>query len=141
MMWNVVIGGMGVSPERGLAREQELKSTDQFWGGSKVCRHQGAEASAFVIVDHIIAQPQPVVLSIQRQMVDEHGDVDETDAGKYLRRNVIQEQEKVRDRLARSSQELDEKLEAQEADEVEEVSNSSEGTNRSWKKRPRVCWL
>ena len=32
MMWNVVIGGMGVSPERGLAREQELKSTDQFWG-------------------------------------------------------------------------------------------------------------
>jgi len=121
-----------VSPERELAREQELKSTDLFWGGlirrrSKVCRHQDSEASAFAIVDHIIAQQQPVVLSIQRQMLDEHRDVDQTDASRYLRRNVIQEQEKVQDRLARSAQELDEKLEAQETVEVEEVLERQRG--------------
>jgi 50S ribosome-binding GTPase len=125
-MWGLV------SPERGLGREQELMSTDQFWGGlirrgSKVCRHQDTETSAFAIVDHIIAQHQPMALSIQRQMVDEHRDVDQTDAGRYLRQNVIREQEKVQNRLARSTQELEEKLDAQEAAEVEEVIERQRG--------------
>jgi hypothetical protein len=78
-------------------------------------------ASAFRIIDHIIAQRQYVALSIQREMVDERRDVDDTAAGRYLRRKVIQEQDKVQQRLARSAQELDEKLEAQETAEVEEV--------------------
>ena len=94
-----------------------------FYAAKKISvfRHQDSEASAFAIFDHIVAQHQPVVLSIQRQLVDEHRDVDGTNADRYLRRNVIQEQEKVRDRLARSAQELDEKFEAQEVAEVEEV--------------------
>lgn len=123
-MWGLV------SPERGLAREQELTSTDQFWGGligSKVCRHQNSETSAFAIVDHIIAQHQPMALSIQRQMVDEQRDVDQTDAGRYLRRNVIREQEKVQNRLARGTQELKEKLDAHEAAEAEEVRERLRG--------------
>jgi hypothetical protein len=54
-------------------------------------------------------------------MVDERREVDDTRAGRFLRRKVIQEQDKVQERLARSAQELDEKLEAQETAAVEEV--------------------
>ncbi|KAN0084765.1 P-loop containing nucleoside triphosphate hydrolase protein [Elaphomyces granulatus] len=94
-MWGLV------SPERGL-------STDQFWGG--LIRHQDSETSAFAI-------HQPMALSIQRQMVDEHRNVDQTDAGRYLRQHVIREQEK----------ELDEKLDAQEVAEAEEVIERQRG--------------
>jgi GTPase SAR1 family protein len=69
------------SQERELARELELTSTVEFWGGlihlgSKVSRHHDSEASAFIIVDKIVEQNRPAVLRIQRQMVDEHREVD-----------------------------------------------------------------
>lgn len=119
-MWN------HVSEEIGVRREQELISTEQFWGslirhGSSVCRHQDSDASAFAIIDSIVARKQTMTLSIQRQMVDERLDVDQTDAGRYLCRTVLKEQQKVRDRLARGAEELEKKLASQEAAEVEEL--------------------
>ena len=118
-MWEVA------SPERGLKHEQELMSTNRFWAGlirrgSKVCRHQDSEASAFAIVDQIIAHHQSVVLSIQRQMVDDYLEVDQTDAGRYLRRRIIQRQERVQDELSYISPMLNEAIKAQETAEVEE---------------------
>ena len=125
-MWGLV------RPDVGDAREQELVSREQFWGslvqrGSKVCRHQDSDVSAFAIIDRIIATHRPVVLSIQRQMVDEQRDVDQTDAGRFLRRKVIQEQDRVHDRLARSAEELDEKLAAHETADVEELLERQRG--------------
>jgi GTPase SAR1 family protein len=119
-MWNHVSG------EVGARREYELTSTEQFWGslircGSSVHRHQDSDTSAFAIIDSILQRNRKVTLTIQRQMVDNHLDVDETDAGRYLCRTVHEEQRKVRDRLARSAEELEEKLESEQAAEVEEV--------------------
>lgn len=117
---------------KGAAREQELMSRDQFWGGlihhgSSVLRHYDSEESAFAIIDRIIAKHQLVALRIQREMVEEQKTVEETDAGRYLRRNVLREQEKFRDRLDRSARELDEMLAAQEAGDIENLLERQRG--------------
>jgi hypothetical protein len=119
-MWGLV------DPMIGQQRERQLIAEPDFWGdlirgGSKVRRHQDTDVSAFSIVDDIIARSRPVALRIQCEMVDERRSVDETDAGRYLRRNVINEQQRVQERLARSADELEQQLAAQDAAEVDEV--------------------
>lgn len=128
-MWELV------NPALANAREQELIRDDRFWGslvrkGSKVCRHYDSDTSAFAIIDRIIATQWPTVLKIQTQMVEEHLHVDQTDAGRQLRRNVIREQEKVRDRLARNAEELEEMIAAQETACVDELLERQEENQR-----------
>ena len=77
-------------------REEELRSTDGFWGlmssrGSRMMRFQGDEASALRIVDHLMQMREKhgsFVLTIQKELVDEKKDLDATSAGKELRKEI-----------------------------------------------------
>lgn len=78
-----------VTPEVGEKREQELSSNELFFKpalekGAQLVRHNNTAASAHAIVRRITGFP-PAALQIQRETVDEHKELVETDAGQDLK--------------------------------------------------------
>ena len=80
----------GVTPQVGESREQELK--DNYFGvaiekGARLCRHYNTPESARAILREIL-KSQPVVLKIQRELVDEAKGIRQTGAGAELDREI-----------------------------------------------------
>jgi len=81
-----------VDPQIGNDREAELMREDIFFkpvleGGAKMARHQNTAPSAEDIVRLILGN-QPLPLRIQEELVDEHMDISETEAGEELNREI-----------------------------------------------------
>ncbi|KAK7695012.1 hypothetical protein QCA50_002200 [Cerrena zonata] len=77
-----------VSAELGERRESELSTKDQYFKpafdeGAKLVRHDNTLESAHGIVRQVL-EYQPVGLSVQREMVDQHTTLGGTTAGQYL---------------------------------------------------------
>lgn len=92
-------------------RVKQLETTPHFWGtmidhGSTIFRHDNTPESALKIIDHITEKRERIVLSIQRQMVDENKDIDQTSAGKLQREEIIKEKEKAARRLREKKEQL-----------------------------------
>ncbi|KAH6874970.1 P-loop containing nucleoside triphosphate hydrolase protein [Thelonectria olida] len=74
------------------AREHELRTIDEYWGsmvnhGSPMQRWTGTRASALSILTTLLWLSDnrgPVVLRLQKELVDEHKDLDDTSAGLEL---------------------------------------------------------
>jgi hypothetical protein len=80
-----------------------LVSTPEFWGymvgkGSRVYRHTGTKISAWKIMENFTGSKvdSSVVLDIQREMVTEHKNLDETSAGVELNKEILQAQAEAR---------------------------------------------
>lgn len=83
-----------VDPAVGERREQELQTTEEFWGfmskhGSQVRRHYNNKQSALDIISMFVPQsfgvaPETVTLDIQKELADEHRTLDQTGAGQVL---------------------------------------------------------
>ncbi|KAN0098824.1 P-loop containing nucleoside triphosphate hydrolase [Hyaloscypha variabilis] len=87
--------GVHISESTGQARINE------FWGamikrGSRAERHDGSKQSALRIVGEIIDRQFRVVLDIQRQLVDQGMNLDDTDAGQALHSELTAEKEKFK---------------------------------------------
>ncbi|GJE89960.1 GTP-binding protein [Phanerochaete sordida] len=81
-----------VTPERGAARERELRTDPLLFapvinGGATLLRHDGTLAGAQAVLAHV-AQNTPRTLAIQRELVDEHKDIADTAAGVELDREL-----------------------------------------------------
>ncbi len=81
-----------VSPDVGEAREEQLKSREIFFKpaldkGAQIKRHDNTSTSAEAII-RCIAFNAPLVLCIQRELVDEEKDIVETAAGAELGREL-----------------------------------------------------
>jgi hypothetical protein len=73
-----------VSKDEGVARETEILTSPVFWGGRAFRQDKGLQSAA-KIVDYLIStRSSPVVLDIQREMVEEARSLDQTAAGKQL---------------------------------------------------------
>ena len=106
-----------VSPDIGEAREYELFS--KFFkvaihNGARMVRHYNTIQSAHDIVRRIVGK-RPVVLQIQRELVDEREDIVGTTAGQainqYLKEQIKRYQlelEEVREEMEQALQEMDE---------------------------------
>ena len=84
--WSEAEERNGRRKERELQNEQELMNDYSFWGGmiqrgSCVFRHYRDMETAMKIVDYLVSKRRPVVLDIQRQMVDHGLPLDQTSAG------------------------------------------------------------
>ena len=121
----------------GEARESEL-SSDFFKpvldGGAQIVRHHNNTESAHDVVRRITAVDCPVVLRIQRELVDEHKDLVDTSAGKAVNREL---EEQVRQREAELEivwddiiQALKERDEATKKDLEEEAKGLQEQIER-----------
>ncbi|KAF2624831.1 hypothetical protein BU25DRAFT_373726 [Macroventuria anomochaeta] len=102
-----------VDPETGNKREAALKDDPVLWKemidhGSQVFRQDNGRTSGLGILTYLIRQRSPMVLDIQRELVDQKMQLKDTRAGKELLTEVEQEQqeclEKVRDLEARMQQ-------------------------------------
>ncbi|KAI1201686.1 hypothetical protein F5X97DRAFT_10803 [Nemania serpens] len=87
------------SEAEGLEREARLLEP-KYWGdmekqGCKIQRLQNNASSASALVQRIIDGSQPMVLQIQRELVDEGKNLDETNAGRELKMEITREREKI----------------------------------------------
>ncbi|KAF2663211.1 hypothetical protein BT63DRAFT_129431 [Microthyrium microscopicum] len=120
-----------VSLEDGERREEELETTDEFWGAmvkqkSRVLRHYNTRASALEIVEQFINKRSSIVLKIQREMIDEGLQVRDTVAGRKLEEKAIREGERAKSRLRDNQEELDEDLEENDSENVERLMEMQE---------------
>ncbi|KAK0642997.1 P-loop containing nucleoside triphosphate hydrolase protein [Cercophora newfieldiana] len=90
--------------EAATGREDRLWDywTDMFQGKSRTVRHEDdTQESAQKILSYLIDHPsasQP--LQIQRELVDQRMTLDQTDAGRYVRRELLMAKEKLDRELA-----------------------------------------
>jgi len=106
--------------EIGRKREEELRMP-QFWGsmvdrGSKIVKHDGTKESAHSIISELVDKGTQVVLDIQVQLVVENKTLDETSAGQYIQRELLD----ARKRFEKDIAEYQESMEAaiQEKDDA-----------------------
>ncbi|PSR78109.1 hypothetical protein PHLCEN_2v7573 [Hermanssonia centrifuga] len=119
-----------VSPERGAAREQELRSDDLLFKqvlekGAEMIRHDNTLESAQAILWHLVNK-RPRVLRIQRELVDEGKDITQTAAGEELDRELAALAKKHMEQLAEVQKEMEEALATKDMEtkkELEEVRN------------------
>jgi len=88
-----------VDETTGAKRENELVTTDDFWGlmyrrGSKVFRHTGSQESALRIVKHILTLDTTIVLEIQDEIVNNKKGIEDTAAAQELNAEIIREKKR-----------------------------------------------
>ncbi|KAK2013809.1 hypothetical protein LZ32DRAFT_675564 [Colletotrichum eremochloae] len=95
--------GEGDADAAKIDRETELKEDKRFWGlmqsgGSKVMRWLNNRPSASAIVEHLLESSQMhglTTLQIQRELVEENRDLEETSAGQEVGRELLKERMKM----------------------------------------------
>jgi len=117
-----------VDPERGATRERQLK--DKHFKSAidrraQLCRHTNTPESARAIL-RMILKNRPVVLKIQRELIDEQKDIERTRAGKELRRELCQVIVKYRSNI----EELEEDLRGAVENEDDELRDELEEEKR-----------
>lgn len=117
-----------VAPRMGDNREEELRTTPEFWGemirrGSRMARFNDSRASALEIIMSLVNK-DPVALNIQRELVEQRKALVDTAAGQVVneelarleakhRREKETLQRELQDALAERDVELQEILEEQ----------------------------
>ncbi|GIZ37349.1 hypothetical protein CKM354_000079900 [Cercospora kikuchii] len=101
-----------VSKATGEKHENELKSTYDFWGimiekGSTVHRHDGSRESALNLVQHV-AQMEPVVVDLQKELVEGKLPLNETGAGQEVDGGLTQARQQAEKQVKALQEELEE---------------------------------
>lgn len=105
-MWKN-LNGPNLSYDTGVAREKELLDRKEWWGlmcerGSSVVRHDGTKECAMEMIEDLIQrrnQGGPVVLDIQKEMVDEKLSLENTSAGMAVDQELNIAKRSLRSRL------------------------------------------
>jgi myosin heavy subunit len=111
----------------GNEREQELIQTEQFWGymwknGSTVIRHNNSRQSAMAIIDAVIRARKRVTLVIQREMVKEGRDLDETSAGRQLNEDINKERQKHKREMKELQEEMQRAMQEQNQEAAQQIA-------------------
>ena len=110
--------------DEGVARERQLVNTKEWWGqmceqGSKTLRHDGGRDSALAIVAELVKSSGPAVLQIQREMVDEHKDLENTAAGQEVEKDIQEASRTLRTRMREVAEEHRQAMKTKDHDLVE----------------------
>lgn len=116
-MWSN-LNGPTLSFDTGVARERELLSRREWWGlmrerGSKVIRHDGSRESALAIVAGLVERREksgPVVLNIQKEMIDDKLSLEDTAAGQEVERELTQAKKKFQEQIGELQESYDDAL-------------------------------
>jgi len=108
-----------VTPQQGADRERQLKDKHfkaAIEKGAQLSRHTDTPESARAILRTILKN-QPVILKIQRELIDEHKDIEHTGAGEELSREIREVVAKYQNEI----RELEESIRKAEKDKDEET--------------------
>lgn len=79
-------------------------------GGSHIVWHSRGLQSAISIVSLLVDKKSPMVFDIQRQMIDEEKSVDETIAGKFVQKELLDARKRHKKDIADYQQSMDDAL-------------------------------
>lgn len=138
-MWDALSKGKAV------AREEELKTKEEFWGGlvshgCEVRRQDDGVASATDIIRHILGQRRPVTLQIQEEIADGMA-LHETAAGGVLKAELEEQQRVYEEKMAALEEQLRKVaselagLQVAQATRDEQVREEREREQRDFEKR------
>ena len=130
-MWDEVSQNVGEARERELASNYLKPALDK---GAQMVRHHNTEQSAHDVIRRIMNN-HPVVLRIQRELVDEHKDVANTAAGEAIDREL---KEAARRHEAELKKAEEERARALKAKEEEARRRKEEDARRREKELRRV---
>ncbi|KAJ8132650.1 hypothetical protein O1611_g968 [Lasiodiplodia mahajangana] len=110
----------------GKPREEELRTTPNYWGdmvskGARIARHQNDYKSARSIVNFLLENTAQTTLAIQEEMVDEKKDLSDTSAGRELNSILTQERERFSHRLEELKQHMEEARQQQDRESQEQI--------------------
>ncbi|KAH7123528.1 P-loop containing nucleoside triphosphate hydrolase protein [Dendryphion nanum] len=122
--------------EMGETREEELKSTDRFFGkmvskGARVMRYEGNLASSQAIINQVTRQKTPIITALQREMAETGMQLGETTVGNYLREGIVQAQK----RYIAERAELDEAFEEANRERDEDLKSTISEQRRDFDRR------
>lgn len=120
------------------SREAQLITRSDFWGhcvqkGSKVFRHDQGKDSAVNIIDYLVNIRRPVVLEIQREMVDQKMTLDQTGAGMEIQRDPAKAKAKYEEELAELRADMQE-LTSREAEWQEKLAAAKKEIEKELRK-------
>jgi chromosome segregation ATPase len=116
-MWGSVIHQKGVERERELADEHFKAAIGK---GAQLCRHKNTPESARAILRAILKN-QPVVLEIQRELIDEGKDIGQTAAGAELKREILEVEEKYQKEIKALEENMQKAMEEKDEESREEL--------------------
>ena len=113
-----------VAPRIGDSREEELRTTPEFWGemirrGSRMARFNDSRSSALDIIMSLVSK-DPVALNIQRELVEQRKALVDTAAGQVVNEELARLEAKHRREKATLQRELQDAL-AQRDVELQEI--------------------
>ena len=120
-----------VAPSVGENREKELSTNDLFFKpalekGAKLVRHDNTLDSAHRLIREIMGYP-PIALSIQKELVDEHKILGQTEAGQDIRAELEAQIQKQKDEIDGIRAEMEEKMaekDKRHQDELDDLNTS-----------------
>ena len=112
-----------VTPQQGADRERQLE--DNYFKaaiekGAQMCRHKNTPKSARTIL-RMILENRPVVLKIQRELIDEHKDIGQTGAGVELNREMLEVVEKYQNEIRDLEENMRKAMEEKDEESHEEL--------------------
>ena len=112
-----------VTPEVGEDRERQLSSN--FFKpvldlGAQMARHYNTAQSAHDIIRRMVAN-EPVVLQIQRELVDEHKDIANTAAGEVVNQELNEQMRRNQAELKEVQEEIERALEEKDEQTTREL--------------------
>ena len=101
-----------VTPQEGDDREEELRTTPEFWGdmieeGAQMARFENTQESAFALVE-ALSKKGRVTLQIQREMCLEGTALAQTEAGQQVNEELIELEKKHEKELQNLRSEIQE---------------------------------
>ncbi|KAJ3516868.1 hypothetical protein NLJ89_g861 [Agrocybe chaxingu] len=134
-MWGSIEQSIAEAREEELANE-ELCFKPVLEAGAKMLRHAGTRESAHDVLRHILgSHGGPVVLDIQKELVDEHKDLENTAAGDACIDELAKEAERRhQEGMQKIQREMEEALKRKEEEDrrrlEEETRKRREGAER-----------
>ncbi|KZT63255.1 hypothetical protein DAEQUDRAFT_770777 [Daedalea quercina L-15889] len=119
-----------VTPDRGLAREDELASDSMFFRpaldkGAKMMRHDNTYHSAVTIMLQLIPNtPKPLLL--QTELVEETKDIAETAVGAELAHDIEEQRQRYVEEIGELEKEMQDAFRSKDSETAEELKTARE---------------
>lgn len=126
-MWGN-LNGPNLSYDTGVKREEELLTRKDWWGlmrdrGSTVFRHDGSKECAMKLVESMIErgyQDGPVLLNIQKEMIDDKKSLEDTAAGQEVEKELVEAKARFQEQISDLQESYNEALKERD-DQLAEV--------------------